>query len=63
MRTLALILCTAAAVSIYAIPSQTLQGHTDALGQKVQTVRAAFRTRNQEVAGGVFGVRTEPGPP
>ena len=45
----------------YAIPLEMIQGETDTLGQKVQTVRAGFRTRNQDAAGGVFGIRTEPG--
>jgi hypothetical protein len=45
----------------YAIPLEMIQGETDTLDQKVQTVRAGFRTRNQDAAGGVFGIRTEPG--
>ena len=45
----------------YRIPLEATKGRTDALGQKVHSIRAGFTTRNQDVAGGVFGIRTEPG--
>jgi hypothetical protein len=31
----------------------------DGLGQKVETVKVTFRTRNKQPAGGVFGLRTK----
>lgn len=43
----------------YPIPFEMIQGKTDAGGQKVNKVRIGFKTRNADVAGGVFGIRTE----
>ena len=46
----------------YRIPWELVKGKTNALGQKVDTVRIGFRGRSS-IAGGVFGVRTEPAKP
>ena len=43
----------------YAIPLAVVAGKTDALGQKVETVKVTFLSRNKKPAGGVFGLRTE----
>lgn len=43
----------------FAIPSHLVQGKTNALGQKVDRVTIKFVAK-RGVAGGIFGVRTEP---
>lgn len=46
----------------YRIPWELVKGKTNALGQKVDTVRIGFRGRSS-IAGGVFGLRTVPAKP
>jgi DUF1680 family protein len=43
----------------YPIPFEMVKDKTDAGGQKVNKVRVSFKSRNADVAGGVFGIRTE----
>tara|TARA_Y100001933_G_scaffold249523_2_gene284613 strand:- start:14 stop:967 length:954 start_codon:yes stop_codon:yes gene_type:complete len=43
----------------YAIPADLISGKTDGFGRKVETVSIRFRSRNNDVAGGVFGIRVE----
>jgi hypothetical protein len=43
----------------YEIPADLVRGRTDDFGQPVEQVTVRFRTRNQDVAGGVFGLRVE----
>ncbi len=43
----------------YVIPAQLTRGRTDAFGQKVDSVTIRFKSRNSDVAGGVFSLRTE----
>lgn len=43
----------------YTIPAALIEGRTDAYGQKVASVKVRFRSRNHDVAGGVFGIRVE----
>lgn len=43
----------------YRIPLRLTEGRTDDFGQKVDSVTIRFRSRNQDVAGGVFGLRVE----
>ncbi len=44
---------------MYTIPVDLIAGKTNAFGQKVDTVRVRFVSANQDVAGGVFGIRVE----
>ena len=43
----------------YEIPADLVHGRTDDFGQPVEQVTVRFRTKNQNVAGGVFGLRVE----
>lgn len=43
----------------YPIPQSLIEGRTDGFGQKVDSVTLRFKTRNEDVAGGVFGIRVE----
>ena len=41
------------------VPSSLIQNRTNAYGQPVETVTLRFKTRNTDVAGGVFAIRME----
>lgn len=43
----------------YPIPLDLIRGRTDAFGQKVDSVTIRFKSRNHDVAGGVYSIRTE----
>lgn len=43
----------------YEIPVELIAGKTNAFGQKLDKVRISFVTKNNRVAGGVFGIRVE----
>lgn len=43
----------------YRIPASLVEGRTNAFGQKVESVSLRFKSRNHDVAGGVFGLRVE----
>lgn len=43
----------------YSIPQDLTKGRTDDYGQKVDSVTIRFKSRNHDVAGGVFGIRVE----
>lgn len=43
----------------YEVPAELIAGETNAFGKKVETVTIRFRSRNKDVAGGVFGLRME----
>lgn len=42
----------------YAIPFELIQGKTNSLGQKVDSVTVMFQAQGGSTAGGVFGIRT-----
>ena len=44
---------------MYLIPHNLTYGKTDAYGQKIDSVTIRFKSRNGDVAGGVFGIRVE----
>lgn len=43
----------------YKVPATLIQGRTNAYGQPVDTVTIRFKTRNADIAGGVFAIRME----
>jgi hypothetical protein len=43
----------------YRIPFDLIRGRTDSFGRKVDSVTIRFKSRSQDVAGGVYGIRTE----
>ena len=43
----------------YEVPAELIAGQTDSFGQKVDKITIRFRSRNENVAGGVFALRIE----
>ncbi|MCA9241292.1 MAG: glycoside hydrolase family 127 protein [Planctomycetales bacterium] len=43
----------------YEVPAELIAGKTDAFGQKIDKIKIRFRSLNEDLAGGVFGIRVE----